>query len=175
MKRLIHWRQIRLPATAGTALLVLALMAFGAQAALPAGKTAPDFTLKSLTGKNLKLSDYRGQVVLINFWASWCGPCRQEMPRLNKLYQDFRRAGFVILGVNVDDKRATARRFAQQLSVSFPVVHDSRKQVSQRYGLDAMPYTVIVDRDGKVAQVHRGYRSGVEKQYRDVIHKLLRM
>lgn len=145
------------------------------QAAMPAiGGKAPDFTLRSNTGKNLKLSDYRGQVVMLNFWATWCAPCRQEMPQLNRLHEQYRKGGFVLLGVNVDDKPKVAEDLAQQLKVVFPVLFDADKQVSRRYDVDAMPSTLLIDRDGAVQFIHRGYRAGVEKQYEDKIRELLR-
>jgi len=145
------------------------------QAAMPAsGAPAPDFTLRSNGGKNLKLSEHRGEVVMINFWATWCGPCRQEMPELERLYQKYRKAGFVLLGISVDDKPEAARAMARQLKVSFPVLFDDRKQVSRRYDVDAMPSTLLVDRNGVVRFVHRGYRSGVEKQYEEKLRELLR-
>jgi len=158
--------------------LVLAawlLTAASASAAMPAsGTPVPDFTLRSSTGKNLKLSERRGEVVMINFWATWCGPCRQEMPELERLYQKYRKAGFVLLGVSVDDKPEAARAMAQKLNVSFPVLFDDRKQVSRKYDVDAMPSTLLVDRNGIVRFVHRGYRAGVEKQYEEKLRELLR-
>ena len=151
------------------------LAAASSQAGMPAtGATAPDFTLRSNNGKNLKLSEHRGEVVMINFWATWCGPCRQEMPELERLYQKYRKAGFVLLGISVDDKPEAARTMAQQLKVTFPVLFDDRKQASRRYDVDAMPSTLLVDRNGIVRFVHRGYRGGVEKQYEEKLRELLR-
>lgn len=138
------------------------------------GTAAPDFTLRSSTGKNLKLSEYRGQVVMINFWATWCAPCRQEMPHLNRLYEQYNKAGFILLGVNIDDNPKAAQAMAEQLGVRFPVLYDATKQVSKRYDVDAMPLTVIVDRDGKVQYLHRGYRSGVEQQYEAKVREILK-
>ena len=145
------------------------------QAAMPAlGSKAPDFTLRSNTGKNLKLSEYRGQVIMLNFWATWCAPCRQEMPQLNRLYEQYRKGGFVMLGVNIDDKSKAAGDLAQQLKLAFPVLFDADKQVSRRYDVDAMPSTLLIDRDGNVQYIHRGYRAGVEKEYDEKIRELLR-
>jgi peroxiredoxin len=149
--------------------------AIPAAAAMPGpGSAAPDFTLHSSTGKNLKLSEYRGRVVMINFWATWCGPCRQEMPHLNRLYAQYQRAGFMLVGVNVDDDPKNARAMADQLGVRFPVLYDRDKQVSRRYDVDAMPATVILDRDGKVRYLHRGYRAGTEKAYETQLRELLK-
>lgn len=144
-------------------------------AAMPAlGSVAPDFTLRSQDGKNLKLSEHRGQVVMINFWATWCAPCRQELPLLNRLYEQYRKAGFILLGVNVDDQPKAALDMARQFKLSFPVLLDSKKQVSRRYDIDGMPSTLLIDRDGKVFSIHRGYRAGYETRYEAEIRQLLK-
>jgi thiol-disulfide isomerase/thioredoxin len=120
------------------------------------GQVAPDFALKSASGKNLRLSEYRGDVVMINFWATWCGPCRQEMPLLDDLYTRYQRVGFSLLGVN------------------FPVLFDERKEVSKLYQVEAMPVTVLLDREGTVRHIHHGYKPGYEELYLTEIRSLLR-
>jgi peroxiredoxin len=139
-----------------------------------AGQPAPDFVLKSATGTNLRLSEYRGNVVMINFWATWCGPCRQEMPLLNDLYSRYGRVGFSLLGVNIDDDSRRAMDMAEELGVTFPVLFDERKEVSRLYQVEAMPVTVLVDRTGKVRHVHLGYKPGYEEKYLTEIRALLR-
>lgn len=138
------------------------------------GEPAPDFALKSAGGQNLRLSEYRGEVVMINFWATWCGPCRQEMPLLDELYDRYQRVGFRLLGVNIDDNRQQAMRMAEELDVSFPVLFDSDKAVSEQYRVEAMPVTVLVDRNGTVRYVHHGYQPGYEQHYLTEIRELLR-
>jgi peroxiredoxin len=138
------------------------------------GQPAPDFALKSSSGENLRLSEYRGDVVMINFWATWCGPCRQEMPLLDELYSRYQRVGFNLLGVNIDDDSSRAMDMINELGVSFPVLFDSSKQVSRLYQVDAMPVTVIVDREGNVRHVHQGYKPGYEQKYLDQVRALLR-
>jgi len=138
------------------------------------GQVAPDFVLKSSSGENLRLSEYRGDVVMVNFWATWCGPCRQEMPLLDELYSRYQRVGFSLLGVNIDDDSRKAMNMIAELGVSFPVLFDSRKEVSKPYEVDAMPVTVIIDREGNVRHVHHGYKPGYEDQYLDEIRSLLR-
>lgn len=138
------------------------------------GAPAPDFALKSSTGENLRLSEYRGDVVMINFWATWCGPCRQEMPLLDELYTRYERVGFSLLGVNIDDDSQRAMDMITELGVHFPVLFDDRKEVSKLYQVDAMPVTVLVDREGNVRHVHHGYKPGYEQQYLDEIRSLLR-
>jgi peroxiredoxin len=138
------------------------------------GRAAPDFALKSSTGENLRLSEYRGDVVMINFWATWCGPCRQEMPLLDELYTRYQRVGFNLLGVNIDDDSRRAMQMIDELGVSFPVLFDSKKEVSKLYEVEAMPVTVLVDREGMVRHVHHGYKPGYEDAYLDQIRALLR-
>ena len=135
---------------------------------------APDFTLKSLDGSNVKLSEYRGQVVMINFWASWCAPCRQEMPLLEDLYRRYSKLGFVILGVNVEQDQAQARALLQKIPVSFPILFDTGNRVSELYQVVAMPSTVILDRDGNIRFTHKGYKPGYEDSYQAQVRDLLR-
>jgi peroxiredoxin len=159
-------------------LLALALAAFagpGTTAALPpAGVPAPDFASKSDNGRNVRLSELRGQVVLINFWASWCSPCRQELPLLSKLYAQYRGAGFTLLGVNVDDNRKDAESMLKRLNLKFPTLFDGSKNVAKLYGVDTMPATLVIDRDGRVRYVHRGYYEGYERKYEQQVRELLK-
>jgi thiol-disulfide isomerase/thioredoxin len=151
------------------ALAIATLLPLAGVAAPP----APDFTLSRLDGPNLRLAEQRGQVVALNFWASWCGPCRVEMPHLNRLHDKYRDAGFTFLGINVDDDPQKAAAEAAKLGIRFPVLLDSVKAVSKLYGLNAMPTTVLIDRDGRVRQVHPGYRNGVEATYEQQIRALV--
>ncbi|TPW12820.1 MAG: thiol-disulfide isomerase-like protein [Halothiobacillaceae bacterium] len=157
-----------------TIFLTLWLMASGVMAAEKMTGLAPDFTLKSNSGANLKLSEYRGEVVMINFWASWCGPCRQEMPLLDKLYQQYKELGFVLLGVNVEEDSSKAKELLQDVTVSFPILFDEKNSVSTQYKLVAMPSTVLVDRDGNMRYFHAGYRPGDEAEYDKLIRELVR-
>jgi len=138
------------------------------------GQPAPDFVLKSASGENLRLSEFRGDVVMINFWATWCGPCRQEMPLLDEMYTRYQRVGFSLLGVNIDDDSRKALKMISELGVSFPVLFDVSKEVSKLYKVNAMPVTILVDRDGIVRHVHQGYQPGYELDYLDEIRSLLR-
>ncbi len=156
------------------AVAVLAAAAAGANAAVTPSASAPDFTLPSLDGPNLRLQEQRGRVVMINFWASWCGPCRVEMPHLARLYEKYRGSGFTVLAVNIDESPQKAASLATQLGMRFPVLLDTDKKVSRLYDLSTMPSTVLVDRDGRVRYVHRGYRDGYEETYDKQIRELLR-
>jgi peroxiredoxin len=146
-------------------------------AALPAvqpQQAAPDFTLRKAEGGNLRLAEQRGQVLLINFWASWCGPCRVEMPHLNRLHDKYKAGGFAVLGINIDDDPAHGAQTAQRWGVRFPVLLDASKDVTRRYDLGAMPSTVLVDRDGRIRFLHRGYRDGMEAEYERQIRELIK-
>ena len=160
-----------LPALLTIAMLVL-LSGTHAVAA-STNEKAPDFTLKTSSGKNLRLNDFRGKVVMINFWATWCAPCRKELPYLDALYKKYKKKGFVLLGVNVDSDRAVAKKMAKEFKVSFPVLFDNAQKVSKSYKLKAMPSTFIIGKDGKIKHVHLGYKTGYEKKYEKNIKKLL--
>jgi peroxiredoxin len=162
-----RWRALR-----AAAALAAACVALPSLAALPG--PAPDFTLRSVGGSNLRLKEQRGQVVLLNFWATWCGPCREEMPHLNRLYEKYRASGFVLLGINVDDDVRNAAGTSNRLGLRFPVLLDTDKTVSRLYELNTMPSTVLIDRDGRVRYVHLGYKGGYEETYDKQIRELLR-
>jgi len=155
------------------AVWLAALASAGATAALTPGP-APDFTLHSVAGTNLRLTEQRGQVVMLNFWATWCGPCRQEMPQLNRLYEKYRASGFVLFGVNVDEDVRNAAGTSSRLGLRFPVLLDTDKKVSRLYDLSTMPSTVLIDRDGRVRYIHLGYKDGYEQTYENQIRELLR-
>ena len=155
-----------------TSALILCLTGTASASALTGA--APDFTLKSESGKNLRLSEHRGQVVMINFWASWCGPCRQEMPILDQLQQRYSKAGFTVLGVNVERDSSQAERLLKDMDISFPILFDSDSVVSKLYDVSAMPVTVMIDKDGNMRYLHKGYKPGFEDQYRQQIKELIR-
>lgn len=138
------------------------------------GGAAPDFTLKSNTGANLRLSEQKGSVVLLNFWASWCGPCRKEMPLLEELHKKYAPLGFTVMGVNVDKDMNLADKILNDIPVSFPILFDPTGDVSKMYDVDAMPTTVIVDRDGNMRFLHRGYKPGYEEEYAAQVKQLIR-
>lgn len=122
-----------------------------------AQRMAPDFTLQALDGSELKLSDYQGDVVLINFWASWCPPCNAEMPALNTYYEAHKDEGFTIIGVNVKESTATVSKFVEEKGLSFPIALDENSQIAAGYGATGLPTSFFVGRDGEML----GYWPGI--------------
>jgi thiol-disulfide isomerase/thioredoxin len=137
---------------------VLAGFFQGIARAVDKGQTAPEIALKTLAGETVKLSALKGKVVLVDFWASWCGPCRESMPVLEKLSKSYKEQGFVVLGVNIDNDAEAARKFLKDLPVSFQVVNDVQKQVAKAYAPPTMPSSYLIDRQGKVHVVHAGFK-----------------
>jgi peroxiredoxin len=169
---MIGWTRRRM--IVGAALAVSVGGTGATQVAPLAARSAPDFTLRSAEGPAVRLQEQRGRVVMVNFWATWCGPCRQEMPHLNRLYGRYRDAGFTLLGVNIDEDQGKAVSLASRLGLQFPVLLDTDKKVSRLYDLSTMPSTVLIDRDGRVRYVHLGYREGYETTYDKQIRELLK-
>ncbi len=135
---------------------------------------APDFTLADENGQPVTLSELRGQVVMINFWASWCGPCRQEMPLLEQIHQRYEPLGFTLLAVNVEESSADGQAFLRERPVSFPVLYDPKNSISKLYDVVAMPSTVLIDRQGNVRYLHHGFKPGYENDYQDQVRLLAR-
>ena len=157
-------------------LVLSAAWAASSPAAAPTmvGKDAPDFVLKTLAGTNLRLSEFRGQVVLVNFWARWAGDSRQEMAALNKINTTYERAGLVVLGVSIDEDLRRARDFAEAMKVSYPIMFDTGSDIGKDYLLEKMPMTILVDRSGVVRYSHVGFKSGDDRIYLEKIRELLR-
>ena len=132
--------------------------ATGALPPAPAiGHPAPDFTLATIDGgESLTLSNLRGQPVVMNFWASWCGPCRSEMPELQRLHDRLAEAGVVMLGVNQGESPDVVARYRQEIGVDFPTVLDQRTGVSQQYLVNSLPTTFFIDRDGVIQMMFIG-------------------
>ena len=166
-KHSVNWKNLLL----GTLLSLFVVSHAGAAASSGA---APDFTLKSRDGSNIKLSELRGQVVMVNFWASWCGPCRHEMPLLEQLYQRYQPMGFTLLGVDVEEDSSAADKILKDIPVSFPILYDNKNSVTESYQVRAMPSTFLIDRDGNFRYLHKGYQPGYEEEYQQQIRELVR-
>jgi thiol-disulfide isomerase/thioredoxin len=160
---------LRLVTTIGATLLAAA-----AAVAASISGPAPGFALERRSGGQMSLDELEGQVVMINFWATWCVPCREEMPHLEALYQRYSSLGFTLLGVNVEDDKQGAEKFLKSTPVSFPILYDPESKVSTLYKVQAMPTTVLVGRDGSMRFIHHGYKAGYENDYQTQIRALLR-
>ena len=137
---------------------------------------APDFTLTNMDGESRSLSDYRGKVIMLNFWATWCPPCRHEIPSMESIYQDLKEQGFVVLGVNQFEEPDHVFAYMGQLSVfpNFPVLFDRDGKVSQLYGVKGMPTTLLIDRQGRVVYRAVGGRDFDHPAVRKRVHALLK-
>lgn len=135
---------------------------------------APTFSLPSRAGDNVSLDQLKGKVVMLNFWASWCGPCRTEMPLLEQMHKRYSALGFTMVGVNVEADTKDAERWLKDMQVSFPVLFDRDSKVSKLYDVSAMPSTVFIDRKGNVRYLHKGYKPGDEGEYLNQIRALLK-
>lgn len=164
----------RYPALLNVVLVSIVLSSSALAKDLPLTGKASDFALPSQQGETLALSHFQGDVVMLNFWASWCAPCRQEMPLLDDLHKRFKKIGFTVLGVNIDEDISDAKRLLKEIPVTFPVVFDSKSSVSEMYQLDSMPTTVMIDRKGNKRFLHRGYKPGFEVDYEKQIRTLLK-
>jgi thiol-disulfide isomerase/thioredoxin len=162
-----------IPKLMGSLVIAAALLAVPAIAADATGPAA-EFELQSRAGEAVALSRFKGQVVLINFWATWCGPCRKEMPLLEQIQKKYAPLGFTMLGVNVEEDTRLMEAFLKDVPVTFPILLDPANGVSKLYNVSAMPSTVIVDRKGNVRFIHQGYKTGDESKYQDLIRQLIR-
>lgn len=136
-------------------------------------KPAPDFALRAISGENLRLSEFRGQVVAVGFWARWCGDCRQAMKALNAIYQKYQPAGLTILGIDVDDSQEQTAAMARSLGLSFPVLMDDRKAASSLFNVKSMPLIVVIDREGNQRYSHSSFELGDEARIGDELRTLL--
>ncbi len=160
-----------LAATLGGAFLVgaVALPAL----ALDAGSRAPEIGLPDLDGNMQRMADLRGKVVLVDFWASWCAPCREEMPVLERLYRAHRSEGLVILGISQDRTAENMRSFVARTPVSFPLVFDAGHRIAGRYHPPRMPSSYLIDRRGVVRYVHAGFRASDASRIEHEVEALL--
>jgi len=157
----------------GAALVGLLAVAGAASAATQLlGAEAPDFVLKSLSGKNLRLSEYRGEVVMLSFWATWCGDCRAQLEELGAMHDRYQDAGIELLAVSLDQNARQAGEVAAD--ASFPVLHDPAGDVGRLYDVERMPVMVLIDRGGVVREVFEGFRRGNGEQYLERVQALLR-
>jgi peroxiredoxin len=158
---------------------LLALIASLAGCTLPSkspsgssGQPAPAFSLPNLDGKQVSLNDFANKVVVVDFWATWCGPCRQEIPHLNKLYENYRGKGFEIVGISMDtDGTESVKKFAKEFRMEYTIVMGN-DNVAQDYGLTGYPTTFILDRKGKIVKKFRGFDDSFAPEMEKTIKQL---
>ena len=155
--------------------LLAAAVSVSSASALDAGAKMPEIGLKDLSGKTVDLASLAGKVVIVDFWATWCAPCKEELPELEKFHKKYGAKGLVIVGVSVDKEAGGLKPFLDKLKITFPVVHDAAHAVSGKYSPPRMPSSYIVDRKGIVRYVHGGYRASdaaeIEKQIVELLGK----
>ncbi len=158
----------------GSWLCVLLLLLAGPAWALEAGDEAADFEAPLLgNGTLVSLSDHLGKVVYLDFWASWCDPCQKAIPAIEKLRGEFPAEDFQVLAVNVDTNTRKATKFLKKNPIGYPSVSDPRGKLPRKYGLETMPTSYLIDRDGVIRYVHKGFRKGDVEEIRAQITKLL--
>jgi peroxiredoxin len=161
-------------------LSLVILQAGGSRAALEVrpevGYLAPDFALPSLDGKTVRLSDFRGtKGVFLNFWATWCGPCRLEMPTMEKAYQEYKGRGLEILAVSIDaGPKSVVKNFMQELKLTFPALLDPDMEVLRGYRFFAIPASVLIDKQGIIRHREQGYRDWTEPESRKLLEAILK-
>jgi thiol-disulfide isomerase/thioredoxin len=152
----------------------LCLPLWAQAAGVTVGQPAPAVSLPSLSATGeMTLESLRGKVVYLDFWASWCGPCRISFPQLEQLRGELGADGFEVLAVNVDENQADAKRFLEEVPVSYPVLHDGNGATPQTYGLLGMPTGYLIDRQGIVREIHQGFRKSDGDKLRTAIVALL--
>ena len=152
------------------ALVFTALVLLTSAISAAEGKAAPDFALKDLGGKDISLDDYKGKVVFLNFWATWCPPCRQEIPGFIEAYEKYKGDGLVILGVAVSDRENSVKSYVEKSKMTYPVAMGDTKIVKDYDPGNAIPTTIVIDRDGNIFHKHVGFmdQSQVEKIFMDL-------
>lgn len=145
--------------------------AFNENKVVKPGDEAPNFQLATLDGKTVELSDYRGKGVFLNFWATYCPPCKEEMPHMDTLYEEFQAKGVEILAVNVGEPPLTAQKFVERYDLSFPILMDEREEVYKAYGVKPIPSTFLIDKDGKV--VDRVTKGLTEEEIREMMERIV--
>lgn len=141
--------------------------------AVTVGQLAPEFELKNEEGKNISLNSLKGQVVYLDFWASWCGPCRQSFPWMNNLQSKYASKGFQVIAVNVDAKQEDAKKFLAQVQGNFKILYDSNGLTPKLYGVKGMPTSYLIDKNGRVVFEHQGFNQSKTNLIEKEIEKLI--
>lgn len=171
---MLKWIVVVMVSIAGITLGGFAFFDQNSQSSTQSDGTAPDFTLTTLDGETVSLADFRGQPVILNFWASWCVPCKQEMTDLMRVQKEYTSEGLVILAINMtfDDNLSEVQRFVDDLNLTLPVLLDQTNEVTRgQYRVVGVPTSVMIDRQGRQVDVHMGAMSG--EQIRDAAEALI--
>lgn len=134
---------------------------------------AEDFTLKTLKGETVSLKDYRGRLIFLNFWATWCGPCRAEMPSMQRLWEEFKEEDFVILAINIQEESKLVSSFMNERGLSFPVLLDEKGKVARSYGIRGIPTTFFLNPEGEIIGKAVGARDWASKESFQLLEELL--
>lgn len=158
---------------AALVLLCLLVTPFKAYSA-GVGEAAPVFTLKDMKGNTVTLESFKGKIVFLDFWASWCGPCKEEFPELDALYQKYKKDGFEVIGVSVDNSASNVAEFLKKRPISFTVLTNTKGDVAETYGLPGMPTGFIIGKDGIIRHRHAGFSKAFLPVYEKEIVELLK-
>ena len=153
--------------------IAIALTLFNAAPSHQIGKKAAEFSLPAVNGETIALQSLRGKVVLLNFWATWCGPCRQELPELARVQEKFRDRGLAVVAVTVDNEVENVRAFLKKYDIKLQALWDKKKKVADAYVVEKMPSSYLIDRNGVVRFIHRGYTPEELKRIEAEIDDLL--
>lgn len=168
------WSPLHLSGAGTAAVLSAVLLLFpGLASALEVGDAPPRIDLPDQKGARVELDKLRGKLVIVDFWASWCAPCREEMPALDKLYEKYGKQGLVVVAVNIDRSEKKMRSALKSMPVSFPVVHDKGLKLASQYEPSVMPSSYFIGRGGRVEYIHRGFRKKDLPEIEAQVQKLL--
>ncbi len=154
--------------------LLVGFTSFSMAAKVATGEQAPLFTLPNIeSDKQIALESYKGKVVYLDFWASWCKPCIQSFPELDRIYKKYNKQGFEIVAVNLDNKKSKAEAFLTKHPINYQILHDKSFKVSRLYDVSVMPTGYFIDKTGKVRAIHHGYNKGDEVNIEKAVKLLL--
>jgi peroxiredoxin len=137
------------------------------------GQEAPAFTLNDLEGKPISIKDYKGKVVFINFWATWCPPCKEEIPSLNKLHKKYSGKDFAVIGISTDDSKKAIVKFLKKHKVDFVIPHDKDGKIMREYKVFSLPTSFLIDKQGKIIEKFLGPHDWIEKDFLKKIENLM--
>jgi len=140
----------------------------------PSSSSAPDFNLTTIDGQEIKLSDLKGKVILLDFWATWCGPCKESIPHLNEVYKNYHQSGFELIGLSMDKMSEVemVRRFVRSMDITYPIGFTS-KELVKSYGVSVIPTTILIDKKGRIREKIMGFNTSIARKITMRIEELL--